>query len=139
MPKNSLFALLLFVGVMTFSVVSVADVCSDCIGTGGYTTTCRSSDGCDHTLFITYCIRGGGCDGNFCSDSYGLCCGLEITEETPSGQCDIGDRRASAHGSHRWLAVPEDAPEDSSDKSLRVIYVPYRCAHSYGVIDLGAL
>jgi hypothetical protein len=112
----------------------------ECYGTLTVLIHCSNSEGCKDIMAIDSCITG--TDGSLCNSGYGLCCGSPFEEHNASQDCE-DVRRASKHsGSSRAGGANPIAlrpPINSvSDLSLRVIFVPDRCAHSYGVIDPGA-
>jgi hypothetical protein len=123
----------------TFARADIVE--GECYGTLTYYMYCSGEGGCKEYFPIDTCIDG--TDGSFCNTGYGLCCGTPIEEDNASGECEDA-RRALKHGG-RSAAKAVDAvallrsPGNSVlDLLPRAIFVPDRCAHSYGVIDPGA-
>jgi len=137
MPKNSLcFLLALLAGIaIPLANRAKADDCEgQCYAALTYYMHCENGKGCDEELGITTCIPG--CDGASCSISYGLCCGTKIQEQNTSGQCNP----TGGGGPSVKLHSPAlHSASNLTDYPQRAIFVPDRCGHSYGVIDVGTL
>ena len=113
---------------------------------------------CDETIGMDVCPQGK--QGGYCITGWGLCCGIQYSSTSASGNCQCngypGCQRRRLPSETEFLAQDElvlpDVPEtksegkalrsatserDSSPRRLilsRVVYLPDRCSHSYGIV-----
>jgi len=120
--------------VAPLSVVSAFMILSPSIASACYTTipgviVCASCDGGFDVGECTF-----GCDGDFCSVSYGMCCGQRYRAQGVSGTCedqDCGGGGLAPSKAPRRLPISSRRMEGASS----VVLIPSRCSGSYEISD----
>lgn len=107
-----------------------------CVETTSVSITCQGPGGCSSGFTLDTC-RGSSSGGGYCNCGYGLCCGNHITSCNASGQClqhSSSKPQSTAPRESQKLARRQRGGAPNQYMSLQMIFVPDRCAKSYGAV-----